>query len=160
MIYPNGSAKIIDRSKNIFKLSQGEYIAPEKLENIFVLSPYIAQSFVYGDSLRSCAVAIVVVEPDKLKKWAEDNGKSNESQEKLLTDAGFKKLVFDDMSRLAVENKLSGLEKPKEIALTLTPFSVDNDILTPTFKLKRNIAREYFKPQINAMYDSLAKQGL
>jgi len=62
MIYPNGSIKIIDRSKNIFKLSQGEYIAPEKLENIFVLSPYIAQSMVYGDSLKSCTVAIVVPE--------------------------------------------------------------------------------------------------
>jgi len=42
MIYENGSIKIIDRSKNIFKLAQGEYIAPEKLENIFVLSSYIA----------------------------------------------------------------------------------------------------------------------
>jgi len=42
IIYPNGSFKLIDRAKNIFKLSQGEYIAPEKLENVYIQSPYIA----------------------------------------------------------------------------------------------------------------------
>jgi long-chain acyl-CoA synthetase len=77
LIYPNGSAKIIDRSKNIFKLSQGEYIAPEKLENIFSLSPLIAQTFIYGDSLRSCTVAVIVPELDKVKDWGRENGKSN-----------------------------------------------------------------------------------
>lgn len=66
--------------------------------------------------------------------------------EKPLSNPVFKKLVMDDMQRLAVENKLSGLEKPKEISFVLTPFSVENNILTPTFKLKRNIAREVFKP--------------
>jgi len=71
VLYPNGSIKIIDRSKNIFKLSQGEYVAPEKLENIFIQSPYIAQCMVYGNSLKSCTIAIVVVDPEPLKKWAE-----------------------------------------------------------------------------------------
>lgn len=63
-VYENGSIKIIDRSKNIFKLSQGEYIAPEKIENIFALCPLIAQSMVYGDSLRNCCVCVVVPDLD------------------------------------------------------------------------------------------------
>ena len=64
------------------------------------------------------------------------------------------------MIRVGVENKISGLEKPKDITLTLETFSVENNILTPTFKLKRNIARDVYKTQIQAMYSELQKQGL
>lgn len=70
VILPNGAMKIIDRAKNIFKLAQGEYIAPEKLENIYVQSGYIAQICVHGDSLQDYCVAIIVVDPDKLKEYA------------------------------------------------------------------------------------------
>ena len=69
MIMPNGSVKIIDRAKNIFKLSQGEYIAPEKLENVYIQSPLIQQVFVDGDSTKSWLIAICVIERDTVVKW-------------------------------------------------------------------------------------------
>merc|ERR1712110_314126 len=99
LVYPNGTVKIIDRSKNIFKLSQGEYIAPEKLENIFVLSPYIAQSMVYGASFKSCTVAIVIPEETVVAEWCENN-KSGSNAE-VLVNEDFKKEIMDDMARLA-----------------------------------------------------------
>jgi len=69
MIMPNGSLRIIDRAKNIFKLSQGEYIAPEKLENVYIQSPLIQQVFVDGDSTKSWLIAICVIERDAVVKW-------------------------------------------------------------------------------------------
>lgn len=73
-VYPNGSLKIIDRSKNIFKLSQGEYIAPEKIEGILGLSQAIAQCFVYGDSFKNSCVAVIVPEEEWVMKWAQSKG--------------------------------------------------------------------------------------
>jgi len=160
MAYPNGSVKIIDRSKNIFKLSQGEYIAPEKLENMFALSPWVAQSIVYGDSLRSCAVAIVCPNMDAVQKWAASNGKADMKEEDLLNDALLKKTVLDALVQVCTENKCTSLEKPKDLHLTAEAFTVENNLLTPTYKLKRNIARDFFKPQIDAMYAELIKKGL
>jgi len=52
MWLPNGTLRIIDRRKHIFKLSQGEYIVPEKIENIYTLSQYVNQVYVYGESLK------------------------------------------------------------------------------------------------------------
>eukprot|EP00494_Astrolonche_serrata_P031192 UN31461 len=62
----DGNLKIIDRKKNIFKLSQGEYVAPEKIENIYIQSKWCAQAFVYGNSLETALVAIVVPDEEVL----------------------------------------------------------------------------------------------
>ena len=75
MVYPNGSIKIIDRSKNLFKLSQGEYIAPEKIEQIMTLSQMIAQTFIYGDSFKNACVCVVIPEEAWCMKWAKSHGK-------------------------------------------------------------------------------------
>jgi long-chain acyl-CoA synthetase len=56
--------------------------------------------------------------------------------------------------KLASTNKLNSLEKPKQITLLMDPFTIESDLLTPTMKLKRNIAKDKFKEQINKMYES------
>lgn len=150
MIQENMAIKIIDRAKNIFKLSQGEYIAPEKLENVYVQSSYVAQVWIYGDSLRDFIIGFFVVDPEKGKKFAEENGKTFDAT--LMEDEAFRQVVYDDLCALATNNKFNSLEKPKQICLVFDPFTTESDILTPTMKLKRNVAKKVFQAQIDSMY--------
>jgi long-chain acyl-CoA synthetase len=154
MVLPNGSVKIIDRAKNIFKLSQGEYIAPEKLENIYVQSEWVLQSWMYGDSLKDNVVGIVVIDPDRLAKYAKEIEKNPDDVN--LEDDTLKKMVLDDLYKLAAANKFSSLEKPKDIILQREQFTIENNILTPTMKLKRNICKEKFQTEIDAAYARIA----
>lgn len=67
VMLPNGGFKVIDRKKNIFKLSQGEYIAPEKVENIYVRCRGVAEAFLYGESLKDYCVGIIVPNPVEIR---------------------------------------------------------------------------------------------
>lgn len=62
ILIQRGTLKIVDRKKHIFKLAQGEYVAPEKIENIYVTNSLIAQCFVHGDSLKASLVSCGIVE--------------------------------------------------------------------------------------------------
>ena len=150
MIKDNMAIKVIDRAKNIFKLSQGEYIAPEKLENVYVQSSYVAQVWIYGDSLRDFTIGFFVIDQEKSKKYAGENGKENDKS--LMLDDVFRQVVYDDLCALANANKFNSLEKPKQICLVFDPFTTESDILTPTMKLKRNVAKKVFQGEIDSMY--------
>ena len=78
--------RIIDRKKNIFKLSQGEYIAPEKIELLYDRSPLVGQCLLYGDSLKSNLVAIVVPDELAVESWARVNGHSGSFAEMCKKD--------------------------------------------------------------------------
>ncbi|KAI3803993.1 hypothetical protein L1987_32160 [Smallanthus sonchifolius] len=151
-----GRLKIIDRKKNIFKLAQGEYIAPEKIENVYTKCKFVAQCFVYGDSFNSSLVAIACVDPDMLKAWAAKEGIKFESLEQLCNDPRARTAVLADMDAVGKEAKLRGFEFAKSITLVAEPFTMDNGLLTPTFKVKRPQAKAYFAKAIADMYEEVA----
>jgi len=148
---PNGTLKIIDRKKNIFKLSQGEYIAPEKIEGVIAQSPWLAQVYVHGDSLQSVLVGIVVPDEATLPGLAGKLGVTG-TFDQMCKNADVKKAILKDITDLAKLNKLSSLEQCKDLLIHTELFSVENNLLTPTFKLKRNDASKKFAPQIAEMY--------
>lgn len=82
VIYPNGSLRIVDRAKNIFKLSQGEYISPEKVEAVLKLHPAVADCFITGESTEDCAVGIVCLgDGVAADDWAKKTGVPEHSKD-------------------------------------------------------------------------------
>ncbi|XP_056136940.1 long-chain-fatty-acid--CoA ligase 1a isoform X2 [Lampris incognitus] len=148
---PNGTLKIIDRKKHIFKLAQGEYIAPEKIENIYIRGDVVAQIFVHGDSLQACLVGIVVPDPDFLPGWAKKRGIEG-SYSELCKNKDIKNSILEDILMVGKEAGLKSFEQVKEIALHPEMFSVQNGLLTPTLKAKRTELRNHFREQIDALY--------
>jgi long-chain acyl-CoA synthetase len=64
-------------------------------------------------------------------------------------------VLLDEMANLCKDHKCSGLERPRDCFVTDEAFSVENNLLTPTFKLKRNVVQQYFDVQIKQMYSKL-----
>ncbi|EPQ15626.1 Long-chain-fatty-acid--CoA ligase 1 [Myotis brandtii] len=150
---PNGALKIIDRKKHIFKLAQGEYIAPEKIETIYVQSEPVAQVFVHGDSLQAFLIAIVVPDVETLGLWAGNRGLVGSFQE-LCRSKDVKKAILEDLVRLGKDSGLKPFEQIKGIALHPELFSIENGLLTPTMKAKRPQLQNYFKSQIEELYST------
>lgn len=109
----NGCLKIVDRVKNIFKLAQGEYIAPEKIENIYVRCKYVAQLFVHGDSYKSCLVAIIVPEPTTLFALAQEKNLEADLK-KLCKNSDIKKHILDELVALGKKGDLKGFEQVRD----------------------------------------------
>uniref|UniRef100_A0A8C3RK20 Arachidonate--CoA ligase n=1 Tax=Cyanoderma ruficeps TaxID=181631 RepID=A0A8C3RK20_9PASS len=152
---PNGTLKIIDRKKHIFKLAQGEYIAPEKIENIYIRSDPVAQIYVHGDSLQAFLVGIVVPDSEVMPGWAKKRGFEGTYAE-LCKNKELKQAIMEDMVRLGKESGLHSFEQVKAIYIHSDMFSVQNGLLTPTLKAKRPELRDYFKKQIEELYSSIS----
>ncbi|XP_013593869.1 PREDICTED: long chain acyl-CoA synthetase 7, peroxisomal [Brassica oleracea var. oleracea] len=153
---PGGRLKIVDRKKNIFKLAQGEYIAPEKIENVYTKCRFVSQCFIHGDSFNSSLVAIVAVDPDVMKDWAASEDIKYENLGQLCKDPKVRKAVLAEMDIVGREAQLRGFEFAKAVTLVPEPFTLENGLLTPTFKVKRPQAKAYFAEAISKMYAEIA----
>ena len=110
--------KIIDRKKNIFKLSQGEYVAPDRLQNIYKNAVGIADIFVEGSGYESYLVAVVVPDEEIFGKLMADKGvldAAKMSFDQLLGHAEANRVILGELGRVAADAKLKGFEKIKKV---------------------------------------------
>eukprot|EP01125_Pyxidicula_operculata_P000454 TRINITY_DN10483_c0_g1_i1.p1 TRINITY_DN10483_c0_g1~~TRINITY_DN10483_c0_g1_i1.p1 ORF type:complete len:661 (-),score=182.25 TRINITY_DN10483_c0_g1_i1:265-2247(-) len=148
---PNGTLRIIDRLKNIFKLAQGEYVAAEYLETVYLRSQYVMQIFVYGDSFKNYLVAVAVPDPDTVLPLAAANGIKGDINE-IVNNKKLKEIIFADLNKVAKDAKLKGFEYIKNIHLESQPWTVENGLLTPTQKTKRNELPKKYKDVLTQLY--------
>lgn len=150
-----GGLKIIDRKKNIFKLSQGEYVAPEKIELLYERSPLVSQVCVHGESTKNNLIAIVIPDEVEAAKWASAQGLEERGLEELVANKTFRKHILDELTKMGREGGLRSFELAKKLHLDHILFSIDNDLMTPTFKLKRHLIVEHYRESIDRMYQTL-----
>lgn len=155
-ILPNGVVKIIDRKKNLIKLSQGEYIAIEYLENVYNNTPIVEDIWIYGDSCKSMLVAVVVLHEENTKSWAYLNGHMGSFTE-FCSLHQLQKLVLSELKTTAERNKLKGFEHIKGVILESCPFDIEKDLVTATLKKKRNKLVSHYRVEIDELYQKLAE---
>ncbi|KAL9931287.1 hypothetical protein V8E36_009797 [Tilletia maclaganii] len=153
-----GRFKIIDRVKNLLKLAQGEYVALERVESTYAASSYLAQLWIHGESTETHIIAIAVPEPTMFAALASKVlNKSIAAEDLAAIKAATEspevtRAVLEDLARIGQAARLNGFEIIKGLHLSAEPFSVENGLLTPTFKVKRPEAKKYYSEQIKKLY--------
>lgn len=146
--------KVIDRVSDLFKLNQGEFIAPDKIENLLIKDKYVEQIFIYGDSHESYLVGIVVPKKEECVKYLTSKGIqcTKETIEHFYDNELLLKEIVNDMEKIGRQSGLKGFEIVRKIYLTKEAFSIQNKQMTPTFKIKRNEIKNVYINIIKSLY--------
>lgn len=134
-----GRFSIIDRVKNLLKLAQGEYVSPEKVENEYLANlPVFAQGLAYGDPFQTYLVGVFGVDrahfadfAGKVLKRTIDPA-DTVAIENACADKKVRMAALKEMEKVAKRVKLQGFEKIRNVHLCIDPFTIENDLLTPT----------------------------
>ena len=147
----DGHLIIVDRIKDLFKTSNGKYIAPQQIETRLNMDRYIAQIVVIGDS-RNFVTAIIVPELDALKEFAIEQNIAYENLDELLAHEKVQKLYTEHIEK--AQEDMASFEKVKKFRLIKKGFSVESGEMTLTLKLRRAVIMHNYKELIDEMYES------
>ena len=149
IIDEDGFVKITDRKKNIIVLSNGKNVAPQPIESALVQSPFISQIMVIGSERKNLA-ALIVPNFDALKAWASENGIDTDDLSAMLQTREVERHIQSEIrSRLT---DFADFEQVRRFTLLEKEFSQEEDEMTPTLKLKRNVIMERYADAIEGMY--------
>lgn len=144
-----GAIVLTERVKDLFKTSNGKYIAPQMLESRLAENKFIDETAVIGDQ-RKYVTALVVPNLSQLRAWAKSKGIDTENTEEMLKD----KRVYDMMMEQvnAVQKDLAEYEKIKKIAILPYHFSIMHGEVTNTMKVRRPVVAKRYAKEIDALY--------
>lgn len=145
----NGYLIITDRKKDLIKTSGGKYVAPQKLENLLKLSPYISQVHIHGDK-EKYIVCLVTLNKDSVFEFAKSIGLPISSIDKIKEHDHIINLIQSEIK--AVNRQLASYETIKKHHILAHEFTVESGELTPSLKIKRKVISEKYKNQIQKLY--------
>ncbi len=147
-IDPQGRIVITDRKKDLIVNDKGDNVAPQRVEGMLTLQPEILQAMVYGDK-RPHLVGLLVPDPEWANEWAEAEGLPKDM--KLLREhEKFRAALRAAVDR--VNGQLSVIEKVRKFDLADEPFTIENEQMTPSMKIRRHILRDVYADKIAALY--------
>ena len=146
----DGFLTITGRIKELFKLSNGKYVAPPAIEAKFAtLCPYASQFMVFGEG-RNFAAALVTLDADSISGWAKDHGLRDTSYEELTESEAVHEMIDEHVKKLNAS--LNRWETIKKWALLDHELSVEGGELTPSLKVKRGVIAEQNKETLDGFY--------
>jgi len=144
-----GYIKITDRKKELFKTSGGKYVAPSQIEEILKQLNYIEQILIIGNE-RMFVTSLIVPQIEHLKSLAKKLKVEYLDEKELHTNKEILKEIEKDIN--SVQKNLATYEKVRRFALLEKPFTIEDNELTPTMKIKRRVVEEKYKELIEKMY--------
>lgn len=146
----DGELFLTDRIKDLFKTSNGKYIAPQFVESLILVDKYIDQVAVIANE-RKFVSALIVPEFRLVEDWAKEHGIEFSSREDLCANPKVNKMILDRIKTL--QQQLAHYEQVKRITLIPHHFSMESGELTNTLKIRRPVVYKNYKEQINKMYE-------